>query len=118
MHVDDEPTNILLFEVNFKRTYRVISARSGFEAIELLKQNPDIDIVFCDMKMPGMNGLEFARQAAQVKHGLHCYILTGYDISPQVIEAINEGWITGYIQKPFDINQINDAINKALGRRS
>ncbi len=113
LHIDDEPTNVLLFEVNFRRFYQVISAHSGADGLTKLTQNPNIDVIFCDMKMPGMNGLEFAREAAKVKPGIPCFILTGYDISPEIYHAINEGWVSGYIQKPFEVDQIITAVNKA-----
>lgn len=112
LHIDDEPTNILLFEVNFRKYYQVISAPSGTDGLTKLTQNPNIDVIFCDMKMPGMNGLEFARQAAMVKPGIPCFILTGYDILPEIYHAINEGWVSGYIQKPFEVDQIISAVNK------
>jgi len=112
LHIDDEPTNVLLFEVNFRKLYEVISARSGDEGLEKLVNSSKVDVIFCDMKMPGMNGLEFARQAAMVRPGIPCFILTGYDISPEIYNAINEGWVMGYIQKPFEVDQIISAVNK------
>lgn len=114
LHIDDEPTNVLLFEVNFRRLYQVISAHSGADGLTKLAQNPNINVIFCDMKMPGMNGLEFARQAAMVRPGIPCFILTGYDISPEIYNAISEGWVSGYIQKPFEVEQIIAAVNKAI----
>lgn len=113
LHIDDEPTNVLLFEVNFRWYYRVVSANSGVDGLTKLTQYPNIKVIFCDMKMPGMNGLEFAREAAKVKPGVPCFILTGYDISPEIYHAINEGWVSGYIQKPFEVDQIISAVNKA-----
>lgn len=115
LHIDDEPTNVMLFEVNFRRLYRVISARSGADGLTKLAQHPNINVIFCDMKMPGMNGLEFAREAAKVKPGTPCFILTGYDISPEIMNAISEGWVSGYIQKPFEVEQIIAAVNKVIG---
>lgn len=115
LHIDDEPTNILLFEVNFRNRYRVISAYSGSEGVEKLQSNPGVDVIFCDMKMPGMNGLEFARQAAVIRPGIPVFILTGYDISPEMMNAINQGWVKGYIQKPFEVEVIDKTIGATLG---
>lgn len=114
LHIDDEPTNILLFEVNFRNRYRVISTYSGLDGLEKLQGNPGVDVIFCDMKMPGINGLEFARQAAVIQPGVPVFILTGYDISPEIINAINQGWVKGYIQKPFEVELIDRTVNATL----
>jgi len=115
LHIDDEPTNVLLFELNFSKFYEVISSSSGSEGLELLTRNVEVDVIFCDMKMPGMNGVEFIQKAVLIRPGIPCFILTGYDIQPEIYNAINEGLISGYIQKPFGISQIVAAVNKVTG---
>jgi len=50
LHIDDEPTNVLLFELNFSKFYEVISSSSGSEGLELLTRNVEVDVIFCDMK--------------------------------------------------------------------
>ncbi|HCX99748.1 MAG TPA: two-component system response regulator, partial [Bacteroidales bacterium] len=59
LYVDDEPINLRLFELNFKNAFNVTTALSGFDGLEILKNNPDIPVVVSDMRMPKMDGIEF-----------------------------------------------------------
>ena len=61
LYVDDEPINLQLFILNFRKKHQVFTAEDGFKALEVLNREPGIIIVISDMKMPGMNGLEFIK---------------------------------------------------------
>jgi signal transduction histidine kinase len=58
--------------------HRVIEARGGAEALTLLADNPDIDVVVSDYKMPRMDGAEFARRLHATRPQLPVLIVTGY----------------------------------------
>jgi response regulator RpfG family c-di-GMP phosphodiesterase len=116
LYVDDEPINIMLFEVNFKKYYRVITAVSGNDGLSKLKSDPEISILISDMKMPGMNGIEFIRLAKQDFHSLHCMILTGFDVTDDITIALEEKLICKYLSKPFDLKQIMEAITEAVSQ--
>lgn len=114
LYVDDENLNLLLFKMNFEKAYTVYSCESGKEALEVLKQNPQIQIVISDMKMPHMDGLEFIRQAHEFAPALHYYILTGFEISDKIQEALDAGMIRKYFQKPFNVKEISQEIESAI----
>lgn len=114
LYVDDEPINLKLFTLNFKSRYNVITAESGFEALDLLRNYPDTQIVISDMKMPGMSGLDFIRKAKESYPKICFFILTGYDITPEIMLALNEFLIHRYFQKPFNMKEIECSINEAL----
>jgi two-component system response regulator (stage 0 sporulation protein F) len=117
LYVDDEPTNVLLFKVNFQRKYNVITALSGFEGLEKLRAHSEILIVISDMKMPGISGLEFIRLAKIDFPNIIYFILTGFDITPEIEEALSQKLIHKYYSKPFNIDEIEDSINLALNLR-
>ena len=52
----------------------ILTARSGFEAIEIIKANPDIDVVLLDMQMPEMNGIEATKEIRKIRknHSYYC----------------------------------------------
>ena len=115
LYVDDEPVNLMLFEVSFQDNFTVITAESGTEGLKFLDQNPEIAVVFSDMKMPGMNGLEFIR-TAKSKYSDICYsILTGFDITDEISGAIKEKLIVKCFGKPFQLDEILTTINSCLG---
>jgi response regulator RpfG family c-di-GMP phosphodiesterase len=114
LYVDDEPINLKLFAINFKNKFHVLSAGSGFEGLSLLKSNPETRIVISDMKMPGMNGIEFIRKAKKDFPDILFFILTGFDITEEIADALNERIIFKYFRKPFNMKEIEISIQDAL----
>ena len=98
--VDDEPANLRLLERLFRRDYQIISAASGLEALELLKLH-NIALIISDQRMPGMTGIEFLKQAAEMRPATVRIILTGYTDVNALVEAINSGVIYKYATKPW-----------------
>lgn len=115
LYVDDEQTNLLLFKLNFQKRYDVITGMSGFEGLEHLRNNKGIVIVISDMKMPGMDGIEFIKTAKIEFPNVKFYILTGFDITPEIEDALANNLIHQYFCKPFKIKEIEETINIVLG---
>ncbi len=116
LYVDDEFLNLQLFEINLRTKYHVLTAESATKGLEILDNNKDIVVVISDMKMPIMNGLEFIAIAKEKYPSISYYILTGYDITDEIQEALNKGLILKYFRKPFDINEIDRSITEAIGK--
>ena len=114
LYVDDEPINLKLFALNFKNKCIVIAAESGVEGYELLKKNPHTSVVISDMKMPGMNGIEFIRLAKKNFPKISYFILTGFDITEEIADALNERLIHKYFRKPFNMKEIEASILEIL----
>lgn len=114
LYIDDEPVNLELFEILFEDEYNVITAESGAEGLDKLADNDDISIVISDMKMPQMNGLEFIGKARILFPDITYIILTGYDITKEIITAIESNIVEKYICKPFDIEKIRETLNEAM----
>lgn len=114
LYVDDESINVQLFEINFSNKFHVITGSSGFEGLELLKKHPDIKVVVSDMKMAGMNGVEFIQTVKPLYQNIVCFILTGYDVTPEIKMAIESKVITKYFKKPFDFKAIEREIEAVV----
>ena len=106
LYVDDDSINLLLFEANLEKKYTVLTANSVQSGLDILSNNPDIKVLMSDLKLPVMNGLEFISKAKQVLPGICCYILTGFDVSSEIRDAIKNGTILKYFQKPFNMYEI------------
>ncbi len=102
LYVDDEIINIDLFKLSFRGKYDIITAMSGDEGIQILKKDKDINLVISDMRMPGMNGLEFIEKAKKIYKDIPYIILSGYSKSPEISRAIDNHSITNYFTKPFN----------------
>ena len=106
LYVDDEPTNLLLFDLNLKKRFQVLTAESGKEGLEVLLKHPDTAVVISDMKMPGMNGLEFIAALKELYPNKKCMILTGYEINPEMQDALNSGLILRCLKKPMKMDDL------------
>ncbi len=114
LYVDDEPLNLKLFSINFKKKYNVLTALSGEEGLLLLSKNDQIKVVVSDMKMPKMDGIEFISRAKKDYPNIVFFILTGYDITPEISQALKNNLINRYFSKPLNIEEIDKSIHLAL----
>lgn len=114
LYVDDEILNLTLFKHNFKKEYNIFTAESGEEGLDILKQSNEISAVISDMKMPGMNGVEFIRTAKNMFPEISYFILTGFDINEEIADALNEKVIEKYFRKPFNKTEIRRSLEDAL----
>ncbi len=112
LYVDDEQINLLLFEANLKNTFEIITAESGNDALKVIIENKNIDVVISDMKMPFMNGVEFIKKAKLELPNAQYYILTGYGMTDEIKNALNTGLILKKFDKPFNISEIINEIEK------
>ena len=114
LYVDDEPLNLMLFRANLKKNYNVHTSLSGEDGLKQLSQHPEISVVFSDMRMPGMNGLEFIAIAKKDYPSIVYFILTGYDITEEISHALKNNLIACYFSKPFNIKEIEKKLASLL----
>lgn len=110
LYVDDEPINTKLFEINFKNKFSVITAENGLQALDLLNANSDTQVVLSDMKMPVMNGFEFIEKAKEKYPDKKYFILTGFEITGEIKQALDSGLIVKYFRKPLNMREIESSI--------
>jgi CheY-like chemotaxis protein len=111
--VDDEEDNLLVFRSFFRKHYMVFTAKSGPEALELLKTQP-IDLVVSDQRMPRMTGVELFERIREEYPEIIRIILTGYSDIQAVINAINKGKVYHYATKPWDGDELKNILDRAL----
>ena len=97
--------------------YTVLSAMSGQEAIDVFQKDQDnIDLVIMDMIMPGMGGGETFDRLKEINPEVKVLLSSGYSINGQATKIIRRG-CDGFIQKPFNMNQLAEKIQKILVKR-
>ncbi|MGP1348426.1 MAG: response regulator [Stomatobaculum sp.] len=118
--VDDEPLVISAARllVDWKRfgIAEILEAGSAEEALKLLReQRPEL--VFSDIRMPGMSGLELIRAINEIDSSIRTILITAYGDFSYAREAIHLGCVD-YILKPLQEEDLNNAVAKAVSQYS
>jgi DNA-binding NtrC family response regulator len=92
--------------------YDVVTAADGPEALEIARESHDIYLVFMDIKMPLMNGVEAYKELRIILPDAVVFMMTAYAVEELIQEAIEEG-AYGIIHKPLEFDSIIDKIEEA-----
>ena len=115
--VDDDPVVGKSFDrVLSGKGYAVITAGNAAEALKKL-ETENYDVVFTDIKMPGMSGLDMAEQLKQRHPWLPVVIVTGYG-SPGNEARAEAAGVSGFLRKPLSPEMIENSAEKALSETS
>ncbi len=113
--VDDDPKIVFAFlEVLKKDGYASITASDGEEALKTASLG-NIDLIFMDISLPKINGLEVLKKFKEQGITIPTIIITGYGIMQNAIKAMQLGAFD-YLTKPLDINKIRELTKKALAK--
>ncbi len=111
--VDDELSMREFLEFLLSREgYQVSCAANGHEAIEMIRKE-NFDLLLCDIRLGDMTGLDVLRAAKRKKPNAVVIMISAYATAETAVEAMNEG-AYDYLPKPFDNNELKQAIAKAL----
>jgi nitrogen-specific signal transduction histidine kinase/ActR/RegA family two-component response regulator len=111
--VDDEnAVGETLAEMLKEEGCDVTMMNNALDALKNFNHNA-CDIVLTDLSMPGVNGLELARKIKALRQEVPVIMITGWQKSEKDIEKHN-GYIDGFIEKPFNIKQIREEFKKVL----
>ncbi len=108
---DDEASELLIETVVRHFSQEVLKAETGIETIEVCRNNPDLDLILMDIRMPGMNGYETTRQIRHFNKNVIIIAQTAYGLIGDRGKAISAG-CNDYIAKPIRIDALKDLIKK------
>ena len=115
--VDDDPFMLaVLAEMLADEPYRVLSAASGEEALELLRREP-VEVILCDQSMPGMSGTEMLSRAATLYPQTVRLMLTGQQDLAGVEAAVQSGVADAHYAKPVSAKSLRECMAEALRRQ-
>lgn len=108
--VEDEEFSDMYLRIILKDiTDKIIRAKTGIEAIELYKSNPDIDLILMDIRMPVMNGLEATKEIRKLNNKVIVIAQTAHALQGDREKAIKAG-CNEYIAKPVDRKELTEII--------
>jgi len=115
--VDDEVGNLDLLERALGRRYRVLTAASGNEAVDLLRQHA-VGIVLADFRMPGMDGADLLALAAEVQPIARRVVVTGFPEAERLVSAFTAGRLHYIVTKPWRPSALKTASRGRVRARS
>ena len=111
--IDDDETICSLFKDTLEDAgYKVTAVTDSYEGLELVKKG-DYDLVFLDLKMPGLDGAELLGQIRAVKPEMPVMVVTGYPESDLMMKALNYGPL-GVMKKPFKGSDVLTTVRNYL----
>jgi response regulator RpfG family c-di-GMP phosphodiesterase len=115
LYVDDEENNLVSFKATFRTKFNTDVAISGNEALEILAAK-QIHVIITDQRMPEMTGVQFLEKVIESYPDSMRILLTGYADMEAVIDAVNKGKIFHYLTKPWNEEELDNAINRAYDK--
>ncbi|MBQ6379351.1 MAG: response regulator, partial [Prevotella sp.] len=121
LSVDDEMDLELLLTQYFRRQirkgeYEFSFAHNGLEALTMLLQNKDYDIILSDINMPEMDGLTLLAKINEMRNpALKCIMVSAYGDMGNIRQAMNNGAFD-FATKPIDLDDLSVTIEKAVGQ--
>jgi response regulator RpfG family c-di-GMP phosphodiesterase len=114
--VDDEAViRDLMTEILTDEGFDVVAAPGGTEALNNLRDRRDFKLLFTDIMMPEMDGIQLIREARRIAPSMIPIVMTGYATLESARAAVREG-AYDYVLKPFSLSEIKLAIHNALER--
>ncbi len=112
---NDEVSSFLLNKTLKGENITLYHASNGLEAVGMVKNHPEIDLVVMDIQMPVMNGYEATRQIKQIRPGLPVIAQTAFTSKEDMVKAQEAGCVS-FITKPIRKNDLLGLVKKLLHR--
>lgn len=114
--VDDDPGILQFCQAALEASgHETLAAQDGDAALEIVRRE-QLDVMITDLQMPGMNGFQIMREAAQLAPDLPCIMITGLATVENAVEAMKHG-AYDFIQKPINFDHMTLTVRKALERK-
>lgn len=114
LFVDDGKNGLNSFKRQFRKKYDIETALGGEKALELMADSGPFAVVVSDLRMEGMDGLEFLRQVRRLSPDSVCLMLTGFADLDVAVGAVNEGRIFRFLTKPCPREVLQEALDESL----
>lgn len=112
---EDHLSQLLTDVLEYKGYHNVQIANNGHEGVEKYKKSRPT-IVFMDLEMPVMNGYDSSREIKKYDPGANIVLITANPRSPFALKILEQGYASQVIPKPFQFDQLLDAIRKSSHR--
>lgn len=112
--VDDEEAILETMSFTFMDLYEVFTSTDARKALDILDDQAPIACVISDQRMPGMTGVEFLAEASRRHPETVRIMLTGFADADATIQAINDGHVYAYVNKPWEPDDLKQTVKRAV----
>ena len=112
--VDDEPNILSGYQRSLRKQFEIETAPGGAEALAKIEENGPYAVLVTDMRMPGMDGIQFLQEAQRVAPDSVRIMLTGNADQQTAAGAVNEGRIFRFLNKPCSPEDLGHALTAGL----
>jgi hypothetical protein len=107
MVVDDDPeVREIVAEFLADSGHQILQAGGGEEALQVLADTPEVNLMITDVRMPDISGLDLAEQVTRERHGLKVILISGYFVAEKVGRRV--------LHKPFRMQELEQAVREEL----
>lgn len=114
LFVDDEPSLLSGIERRLGQDYDLLTASSGLEGLERIADNGPFAVIVTDMRMPSMDGIQFLHRARESAPNSVFIMLTGNHDQHTAVQALNDGQVFRFLNKPCENIDLKRAIDAGL----
>ncbi len=111
---EDNDSNYLLLSNILRRSYNLVRAVNGEEAVKLCLGGPRPDLILMDIKMPIMDGLEATRKIRETDKEVYIIALTAHAFEEDRKKALEAG-CNGFMTKPIDVMGLRSTLKDIIG---
>lgn len=113
--VEDNETSNIYFEAALRKTKaKLLWAKNGIEAVEMVKNNPSINLILMDINMPKLDGIEATRIIKNLYPEIIIVVQTAFILSGEE-RMCQEAGCDEFITKPIRLKYLLDTLNRYLG---
>lgn len=113
LYVDDEQSNLIVFEAAFEDEFNIHTVTSAEAALKFLESRL-VPVVVADQRMPEMTGVEMFALIRKIYPHTQRVILSGFSDSDAIIDAINQGQVFQFVRKPWQRIELMAVLRRAL----
>jgi response regulator RpfG family c-di-GMP phosphodiesterase len=114
LFVDDDPNILAAYQRQLRKQYEIDTALAGDRGLEAVAKTGPYGVIVSDLKMPGMNGIQFLSRVREMAPDSVRIMLTGFAEVQTAIDAVNEGNIFRFLTKPCPPEVLSRALDMGL----
>lgn len=114
--VDDSPNELRILMEVLKHKYAIVVATNGEQAIKMVMEDKDIELVLLDVNMPIMNGYDTCKSILQIVPGLPVLFVSANDSTDEILKGYDIGGVD-YLTKPIDTNVVARKVEVIVNER-